>query len=205
MRSLSIEVGVQALLPGRAGRACRGARCAARSTRGAARGGRGPRCGRGRARRRRRAAANVAAARSYHEQEPPPATWRTPAERALGDRARSAGARWPVKVGQPTWSSTTVELVALAGEPQHRGDEVRAVRAEQPGGAHDRVRAGRGGRDGALARELGAAVGAERRGRRGLEVRLGARCRRRRSRSRPARRTRPPRPRRPRRGPRRRR
>ena len=145
--------------PTAGGRGCPGARSAGRRRRGAARAGRGRRSGRGRARRRLPVAANVAAARSYHEQAPAPATWRSPSRRSSAIRT-SACARCPVNVGQPTWSSTTLSSSRSPREPQHGGDEVAAVRAEQPGGADDRVRAGRRGGDGLLAGELGAAVGA---------------------------------------------
>src|SRR3954447_23400122 len=64
-----------------------------------------------------------------------------------------------------------VDRVAVLGELEHRGDEVLPVRAEDPGGADDRVLPLLG--DGVLARQLGAAVGAP--GTRGvaLGVRLG--------------------------------
>ena len=65
------------------------------------------------------------------------------------------------------------DLVALGAEPQHRVDEVLAVRAEHPRGADDRVRRRRGGLDGALAGELRAPVGADRAGRRGFLVGRG--------------------------------
>ena len=95
-------------------------------------------------RRRRRCAAKVAAARSYQEHAPPPATWRMPVA-ARSASATSAAARWPVKVGQPTWSSTTVSVVALAREAQHGGDEV-ARRARRTATRCGRSRARRGRR-----------------------------------------------------------
>ena len=102
-------------------------------------------------------AANVAAARSYHEHAPAPATWRRPSRRS----SAIADERVREVAGERRAADLVVddaELVALAREPQHGGDEVAAVGAEQPGGADDRVRAGRGGGDRVLAGELGAAV-----------------------------------------------
>ena len=55
-------------------------------------------------------------------------------------------------------------LVARRAEPQHRRHEIRAERAVDPGGAQDHVVAVRR-RDRAFAGELGAPVGADRRGR----------------------------------------
>ena len=52
---------------------------------------------------------------------------------------RMASAMSAAPVGQPHWSATTCEPVALAAKAQHRLDEVRAVRAENPGGAQDHV------------------------------------------------------------------
>ena len=52
------------------------------------------------------ACSKVARASSHHEQKPPPATCSTPVSRRSAI-STSAPARWPVKVGQPTWSSTT--------------------------------------------------------------------------------------------------
>ena len=123
----------------------------------------------------RPARATISPASSYHEQWPPPATWTTPATGSLAS-ATSAGARCPVNVGHPTWSSTTVELIAFGGEPQDRGRKAGSGGAEQPRRAHDRVTVGSRLGDRALARELRAAVRRRRPDRVGLDVRaaLGA-------------------------------
>ena len=118
------------------------------------------------------AAANVATARSRHVHWPPPATCRTPCERcsaiviSAGGQVAGVGRAAELVVDHG-------ELVARGGELEHRVDEVLAVRAEDPGGADDRVRRGRGGLHRELARELRAPVGADRAGGRVLGVRLG--------------------------------
>ena len=91
---------------------------------------------------------------------------------ASSHSSTSAAARWPVKVGQPTWSSTTLSSSRSAASLRIVGGEARAARTEQPGRADDRVRAGRGFGDRPLARELRAAVGRRRVGRIGLDVRV---------------------------------
>ena len=112
---------------------------------------------------------------------------------ALGDRDQRGGE----VAGVGRAAELVVDhghLVALGAEPQHRVDEVLAVRAEHPRGADDRVRRRRRGRHRALARELGAPVGADRAGGRVLGVRRRRVARRRRSRSRRGRCARRPRP-----------
>ena len=96
----------------------------------------------GRTRQSMPVSSNVASARSSHEQRPPPATCRTPVGAALGDldeRGREvAGVRRAADLVVDDG-----DLVALGAEPQHRVDEVAAVRAEQPRGADDRGAAAR--------------------------------------------------------------
>src|SRR6185436_13953288 len=53
------------------------------------------------------ARSKIARANSNQEQEPEPATCRNPCP-CPSASATSASARWPVNVGQPTWSSTTL-------------------------------------------------------------------------------------------------
>ena len=135
------------------------------------RAGRGRPCGRACSSTSAPVAANAAAARSCQEHEPAPATWRMPPSRRSAI-STSAAARWPVNVGQPTWSSTTVSasrssasrsIVATKLPPwRPNSHDVRTI-AWEPGAAS---------RDGELARELRAAVGAERAGGRRLAVRL---------------------------------
>ena len=156
-----------------AARARRSGSSRGQSRRGAARGGRGRPRSRGARARTARRARRSRTARSHHVHWPPPATCRTPRRRCLGDlhqrRREMAG------VGRA--AELVVDhrdLVALGAEPQHRVDEVLAVRAEHPRGADDRVdRATRRHRE--LARELGAPVGADRAGRRVLAVRRRSR------------------------------
>ncbi len=62
------------------------------------------------------------------------------------------------------------DLLPLLREPQHRLDEVRAIRAADPGGADHRA-ARIGGEHGPLPRFLGRAIDAERAGRIGLGIR----------------------------------
>ena len=69
---------------------------------------------------------------------PAPARWTSP-RTPRSSRPSSAGARCPVQVGQPTWSSTTSTASRSPGEREHRGDEVAPAEAEQPGGPRDGV------------------------------------------------------------------
>ena len=127
----------------------------------------------------------ISTANSYQEHSPAAATCtHARAGVCAVASATSAGARCPVKVGQPTWSSTTVSVSRSAASLQHRRREARAGVAEQPGAADDRVAVGRGQRDRPLAQQLGRAVDRARTGRVGLDVRARSWSRRRRSRSR---------------------
>ena len=116
-------------------------------------------------------------------QRPPPATWKMPvASRSAS--VTSAGARWPAQVGQPILVVDDLER-RRARRPRRSivSTKFLPVRAEQPGGAGDRV-VRVGGGDRALAGELRAAVGRARAGRRRTRRRARSRRRGRRSRSR---------------------
>ena len=105
------------------------------------------------------AAATISRANSNHEHWP-----RRP---RAGSRAAPAGRappappalppRWPVKVGQPTWSSTTVSRSRSPASVRMVW-ESSARRSEQPRRAHDRVALGGAARHRALAHQLGAPV-----------------------------------------------
>ena len=84
-------------------------------------------------------------------------------------------------VGAPTWSSMTLQPLALRGEPQHRLGEVAAARAVDPARAQDQVPAAAGA-DRLFAFELGAAVDVERAGAARPRRAARRRCRRTRSR-----------------------
>ena len=100
-----------------------------------------------------------------------PVAWKTPTSPARSAISTSAAARWPVQVGPPRWSVTTLTSSRSCAEAQHRRHEVAPARAEQPRGPHDRV-LGVGLGDRVLARELRAPVGLQRRDGVGLDPRL---------------------------------
>ena len=142
---------------------------------------------------------STARARPHQVVAPPPAACRVPGGAAERARASRPSARSPAQVGEPCWSSTTVEGVALAGEPGDRADEVRPGGAVDPRGPDDLVGAGQGRAHPLLPRELAAGVDALR-GRRGRPA-PGAGARRRAAAPGRSRWRRGPGPRRPRRTP----
>ena len=190
------EVGGEAVLPRRQDDRPARARCRARCTPGAAPGARSCSLVVGTTRQRtRRAVEDLDGELVPRARAAPAGVEQADVALALGDLDERGG-----EVARPRRPAALVgddgDLVALGAEPQHRRDEVRAARAEQPRGADDRVLGVRLG-DRALAGELRAAVGLQRRRRRRTRPTARAWSRRRRSRSRRGRRARPP-PRRPR-------
>ena len=130
--------------------------------------------------RRRPARSKISRANSYQEHEPAPATWWTPC-RARRASAHERLARWPVKVGQPTWSSTTSHSSRSCAEAQHRVDEVAPAARTATTSARPVARVG--GRRSRARPRASSARSRQRADRVGLDVRLAPWSRRRRSRS----------------------
>ena len=125
-----------------------------------------------RVKRRPRAAASakIASAKSAQVASPEPVMWKTPnsagdaSARTLAATASSAVARSRAEVGLPLWSATTETSSRISLSESIVRTKIRAVRAEEPGGAHDHA-VGAALGDQPFAEQFRAPVGASRPGR----------------------------------------